>query len=84
MEDDRRCRPAATTVKILPPDINPTKYLETKFVGRGDTLNGINQIAVTGETSEFGNSSLPDFHQHGPRKFGGSQPGLEKLNNEKK
>ena len=76
-----RRRPRSTTaVKILPPDINPTKYLETKFIGRGDTLNGIKQIAVTGETSEFGDSSQPDFHQHGPRKFGGSQPGSEKLN----
>ena len=31
--------------------INPSKYIDTKFIGRGETLSNLKQIAVTGETS---------------------------------
>ena len=62
--------------------IDPDIYWRRKIIGRGDILSQMNnnQVSVIGEKSEYGDPTVPEFRQRGPRRIGGTQPGSEMLN----
>ena len=61
--------------------IDPDRYFRRKIIGRGDVLAQLNnQVPVIGEKSQYGDTTVPEFKQRGPRKMGGAQPGSEMLN----
>ena len=71
-----------TTNKWMTLDkIDPERYYRRKIVGRGDLMTQFsNQVPVIGEKSQYGDPTVPEFKQRGPRRLGGSQPGSEMLN----
>ena len=61
--------------------LDPNRYYNRRLFGRGDLVSQVqNQVSIIGEQSQYGNPTIPEFHQGGPRRLGGSQPGAEKLN----
>ena len=61
--------------------LDPNRYYNRRLFGRGDLVSQVqNQVSIIGEQSQYGNPTVPEFHQGGPRRLGGSQPGGEKLN----
>ena len=61
--------------------LDPNRYFTRRLFGRGDLVSQVqNQVSIIGEQSQYGNPTVPEFHQGGPRRLGGSQPGAEKLN----
>ena len=61
--------------------LDPNRYFNRRLFGRGDLVSQVhNQVPIIGEQSQYGNPTVPEFHQGGPRRLGGSQPGAEKLN----
>ena len=61
--------------------IDPERYWKRKIVGRGDIMAQFNnQVPVIGEKSQYGNTTVPEFKQRGPRHLGGGQPGSAMLN----
>ena len=61
--------------------IDPERYYRRKIVGRGDLMTQFNnQVQVIGEKSQYGDPTVPEFKQWGPRRLGGAQPGSEMLN----
>ena len=61
--------------------LDPDRYYDRRLFGRGDLVSQVhNQVPIIGEQSQYGNPTIPEFHQGGPRRLGGSQPGAEKLN----
>ena len=61
--------------------IDPERYYRRKIVGRGDLMTQFNnQVQVIGEKSQYGDPTVPEFKQRGPRRLGGTQPGSEMLN----
>ena len=61
--------------------LDPDRYYDRRLFGRGDLVSQVhNQVPIIGEQSQCGNPTVPEFHQGGPRRLGGSQPGAEKLN----
>ena len=61
--------------------IDPERYYKRKIVGRGDLMTQFNnQVPVIGEKSQYGDPTVPEFKQRGPRRLGGTQPGSEMLN----
>ena len=61
--------------------LDPDRYYNRRLFGRGDLVSQVqNQVSIIGEQSQYGNPTVPEFHQGGPRRLGGSQPGGEKLN----
>ena len=61
--------------------IDPEKYYKRKIVGRGELMSQFNnQVPVIGEKLQYGDPTVPEFKQRGPRRLGGSQPGSEMLN----
>ena len=61
--------------------IDPERYYRRKIVGRGDLMTQFNnQVPVIGEKSQYGDPTVPEFKQRGPRRLGGSQPGSEMVN----
>ena len=61
--------------------IDPERYYRRKIVGRGDLMTQFNnQVQVIGEKSQYGDPTVPEFKQRGPRRLGGAQPGSEMLN----
>ena len=48
--------------------IDPDKYWNRKLFGQGDLVSQVkNQVPIIGEESQYGNPTVPDFHQGGPR-----------------
>ena len=61
--------------------IDPERYYRRKIVGWGDLMTQFNnQVPVIDEKSQYGDPTVPEFKQRGPRRLGGSQPGSEMLN----
>ena len=49
--------------------IDPERYYRRKIVGRGDLMSQFNnQIPVIGEKSQYGDPTVPEFKQRGPRR----------------
>ena len=73
---------ASNTTKWMTLDkIDPERYYRRKIVGRGDLMTQFNnQVQVIGEKSQYGDPTVPEFKQRGPRRLGGNQPGSEMLN----
>ena len=48
--------------------IDPDKYVNRKIVGRGDLVSQVtNRVPIIGEQSQYGNPTVPEFHQQGPQ-----------------
>ena len=48
--------------------IDPERYYRRKIVGRGDLMTQFNnQVPVIGEKSQYGDPTVPEFKQRGPR-----------------
>ena len=61
--------------------LHPNRYCNRRLFGQGDLVSQVhNQVPIIGEQSQYGNPTVPEFHQGGPRRLGGSEPGAEKLN----
>ena len=70
-----------TTTWMTLDKIDPERYYKRKIVGRGDLMTQFNnQVPVIGEKSQYGDTTVPEFKQRGPRRLGGNQPGSEMLN----
>ena len=60
--------------------LDPYRYFYSRMTGRGDVIRALGGKGVIGETTTLSSPSDPQFLQRGPRRFGGSQPGSERLN----
>ena len=76
------CNKEKTSHKWMKLDkLDPDRYYNRRLFGRGDLVSQVhNQVPIIGEQSQYGNPTVPEFHQGGPRRLGGSQPGAEQLN----
>ena len=60
--------------------LDPYRYFFTQMTGRGDLLHALGGHDIIGERTPLAAPSDPQFLQRGPRRFGGTQPGAERLN----
>ena len=60
--------------------LDPYRYFFTQMTGRGDLLRALGGHDIIGERTPLTAPSDPQFLQRGPRRFGGTQPGAERLN----
>ena len=60
--------------------LDPYRYFFTQMTGRGDLLRALGSHDIIGEKTPLSAPSDPQFLQRGPRRFGGTQPGSERLN----
>ena len=60
--------------------LDPFRYYYTRLCGRGDIIRALGGNGIIGERAPLASPTDPQFMQRGPRKFGGSQPGSERLN----
>ena len=60
--------------------LDPFKYFFTRMCGCGDILRALGGHDIIGDKTPLASPGDPQFLQRGPRHFGGTQPGSERLN----
>ena len=78
--DDSLPVPAHKLRRMTLDALDPYRYFYTQMTGRGDLLRALGGRDIIRETTPLAAPGDPQFLQRGPRRFGGTQPGSERLN----